>query len=139
MKKFYIVPNTETHYGRINADSKEQALEKFADSMDSDISSYFDAVRKEPVKHPQFAEPLEGKILTAFTAFLKSLPMTEIRSILKIWMWLYQHDISFQMKFTWNKNRSMLYNLRRIYEPRRINKRLNRFRHEDLMAYSFED
>lgn len=87
----------------------------------------------------RFAEPLEGKILIAFTAFLKSLPMTEIRSILKIWMWLYQHDISFQMKFTWNKNRSMLYNLRRIYEPRRINKRLNRFRCEDLMAYSFED
>lgn len=61
MKKFYIVPNTETHYGRINADSKEQALEKFADSMDSDISSYFDAVRKEPVKYPQIYHQPDGK------------------------------------------------------------------------------
>lgn len=61
MKKFYIVPNTETHYGRINADSKEQALEKFADSMDPDISAYFDVVRKEPVKYPQIYHQPDGK------------------------------------------------------------------------------
>ena len=61
MKKFYIVPNTETHYGRINADSKEQALEKFADSIDPDISAYFDAVRKEPVKYPQIYHQPDGK------------------------------------------------------------------------------
>lgn len=52
MKKFYIVPNTETHYGRINADSKEQALEKFADSMDSlkrqPIFSYLFRTRASP-------------------------------------------------------------------------------------------
>lgn len=52
MGKIYrIEPNTSTYHTEIEADSPEEALEKFADEMDSDMGAYFKAVEKpEPTE-----------------------------------------------------------------------------------------
>lgn len=45
-KVYRIKPNTKTYYEEIEADSPKEALEKFADQMDSDMGSYFEAEEK---------------------------------------------------------------------------------------------
>lgn len=43
---YRIKPNTTAYYEEIEAGSPEEALEKFADQMDSDMGAYFEAVEK---------------------------------------------------------------------------------------------
>lgn len=53
MKDFYIVPNLtnpNSYYDKVAADTKEDALIGFADSMDMDMSAYFKAVESVPIQ-----------------------------------------------------------------------------------------
>lgn len=44
MKDYYITPTTEGFYEKITANSAEEALQAFVDSMESDMHAYFKAV-----------------------------------------------------------------------------------------------
>ncbi len=85
-----------------------------------------------------FKDGLAGKMLTDFTAYINRLNMVEIRSVLKIFVWLYQHNAKFKLKFGWNKRLPLQYNIRNLFEPRRIRRLLLDCDHEDLMSYQLE-
>lgn len=85
-----------------------------------------------------FKTPLEGKSLRAFTGFIKTLPMNHVRTVMKIWVWLYQQDIKFRLVFSWNENLSVLHNLKSLRGPGKVNRKLKSFTHEELMACKLE-
>lgn len=86
----------------------------------------------------RFKLPLNGELLTEFTKFIQNLPIAEIRSILKIWVWLYQHDVKFKLVFSWNMNLPIKHNLKNITRPGRFHRRMKTFTHDDLMSYQCE-
>lgn len=83
----------------------------------------------------QFEEQLEGDVLKDFTNLLRSLPMHELRSILKIWVWLYQHEIAFKLVFSWNFHLPVWHNIVNRMKPGKFHRKMKSFAHEDLMAY----
>lgn len=83
-----------------------------------------------------FEQALEGTTLSKFIEYARSLDMTELRSIMRMWIWLYQHEIKFKMHFAWNESLSVRYNLKNFHNPGKLNKRLLACGHDDLMSYS---
>ena len=86
-----------------------------------------------------FIHPLKNESLTSFTKFIRNLPMNEVRSILKIWIWLYQHKIKFRLRFSWNENLSIKHNLKNFTKPGKLNRKIKSCGHDNLMNYQFEE
>lgn len=72
-KSFYIVPMKNNYIEKLIANSKEEALTKFAETMDTNMSAYFDAVEKEPVSYPHKYKYPEGKFELAMTIIMVNL------------------------------------------------------------------
>lgn len=85
-----------------------------------------------------FEEPLKGESLQDFTGYIRTLPMDKVRTVMKIWVWLYQKGIRFELKFSWNENLSIFHNLKSVFGPERVNHKLRSFSHEELMACKLE-
>lgn len=85
-----------------------------------------------------FEHPLKDELLRAFTGFIKTLPMREVRSVMKVWVWLYQQDIKFRLKYSWNENLPVLHNIKNLMEPGKVNQKLKSFSHEELMGCQLE-
>ena len=81
-----------------------------------------------------FDLPLTKDCMKQFTEYIQTLSMTELRSVMMIFVWLYQHDVKFELKFGYNPRLPFKYNIKNIFEPRRIRKRLLSHGHEDLMS-----
>lgn len=81
-----------------------------------------------------FRPSLAKEHMTDFTEYVQSLNMGELRSVMKIWIWLYQHDIKFKIRFGYNVSRSLKYNLKNLLWPARINWLLLQCEHDDLMS-----
>ena len=80
-----------------------------------------------------------GKDMTKqFTTYLQKLDMTELRSILKIYVWLYQHHVPFRLKFAWNWRCPFMHNLKSWFGSWQIVKLLRKCEHDKLMAYPLE-
>lgn len=82
----------------------------------------------------QFKTPLTGKCMTDFTGYIKQLSMTELKSVMKIWVWLYQHDVKFKLRFSYNTKLPFAYNIKHIGLPKKINKTLYAHGHDDIMS-----
>lgn len=79
-------------------------------------------------------EPLIGKNLTDFTGFLQKLDMTKLRSVMMLFVWFYQHEIKFRLRFGYNPRLSFRYNMKNLFEPERVRKKMLECGHEDLMS-----
>lgn len=51
-RPFYILPSTKGYHEKLDADSAEDALQQFSETMDTDMSAYFMATDKEPASYP---------------------------------------------------------------------------------------
>lgn len=90
------------------------------------------------VYHFIFKTPLTKDCMKQFTEYLQDLPMTETRSVMKIFVWLYQHEVSFKLKFSYNPRLPFKYNIKNIFEPGRVRRLLLSHGHDDLMSCSLE-
>ncbi len=86
-----------------------------------------------------FDPPLRDETLMSFTKFIRKLPMREVRSVIKIWVWLYQHKIKFRLRFSWNGNLPVIYNLKHCMDPGNIDRKIKECGHENLMKYQFKE
>lgn len=82
---------------------------------------------------------LDGEKAKAFSGYLKTLPMAELRSTMKIFIWMYQQGVDFRLVFRWNPRLSVRYNLGHLFEPRRVRKTLLANGHDDLMSCPLEE
>lgn len=85
-----------------------------------------------------FMTPLVGEILDDFVAYIKELDLSKVRSTMKIFVWLYQHGIYFRLKFGWNRNLPINYNLKNLFMPMKIRHTLFGYGHDELMACRLE-
>lgn len=86
----------------------------------------------------RMADSLRDDVLREFTDFLRLLDMRQLRSVMIIFMWLYQRDIKFTLKFRYNQNLPFWYNLKNIRKPRVIRKKMLACGHDDLMSERVE-
>lgn len=77
---------------------------------------------------------LKDETAGAFTEYIKRLPMTEMRSVMKIFVWLYQHGVDFKLVFRYNPRLPLKYNLERLSWPGKMRKLLLANGHDDLMS-----
>ena len=85
-----------------------------------------------------FQKPLTKKCMVDFAEYVSTLSMEQKSSIMQIWVWLYQHDIKFKLIFSWNPRCPIKYNLKNLLSPKRINKQLSAFNHDDIMPCPLE-
>lgn len=85
-----------------------------------------------------FNPPLTENCMKQFTEYMQSLCMTQVRSVMKMFVWLYQHNVKFKLKFGYNPRLPFKYNIKNIFEPRKISKLLLSHGHDDLMSCSLE-
>ena len=85
-----------------------------------------------------FKPPLVGSTMTDFTEYLQNLPMAETRSIMKIFIWLYQHEVKFKMKFSYSPRIPFKHNLENIGKPRKLRRLLLSYGHDELMSCPLE-
>lgn len=81
----------------------------------------------------KFDNPLEGELMTEFTGYIRTLEMTKLKAVMQIWVWLYQHEAQFQMRFGYDRNKSFIYNIMNLSKPRTIRKLLLSHGHDKLM------
>lgn len=81
-----------------------------------------------------FKEPLKEKNFTEFTGFLQKLDMTKLRSVMILFVWFYQHEIRFQLRFGYNPRLPFRYNMKNLFEPKRVCGKMLKCGHEDLMS-----
>lgn len=81
-----------------------------------------------------FKPPLEGECLAEFTQFMQKLNMKKLKSIMMIWVWLYQHNVTFKTKFRYNPNMPLRYNIKRFRDPGKLHKQFLSYGHDDIMA-----
>lgn len=72
-RTFYIVPNTKGYYEVICGASKEEALTKFAETMDTDVFAYFDAVEEKPISYPHGYKYPEGDFEVAIAIIMATM------------------------------------------------------------------
>lgn len=87
----------------------------------------------------KFKKPLEGDNMKEFTEFLQELDMSKLRSIMMIWIWLYQHGVEFHVVFGYNPRLPLRYNLSHITSPKKITKQLMANGHDDLMSCPLDE
>lgn len=83
--------------------------------------------------------PLTEENLEKFMVYIRKLDMTELRSTLKIFVWLYQHKVCFKLKFGWNRNLPVWYSLKNLFMPMKIRRTLLAYGHDDLMSCPVEE
>lgn len=86
-----------------------------------------------------FTPSLSKDMSEEFIAYMKTLSMTELRSVMKIWIWLYQHGVKFKLRFSYRRELPFIYNMRHILRPEKIDVSLKVCTHEALMAYTLDD
>ena len=78
--KYYIIP-VSSFEEEIEASSPEEAMEKFAWQMDSDMNNYFKAVTKEELEEIHYNEDAEAheRFVTAFmkNTFMEDFGITD--------------------------------------------------------------
>lgn len=72
----------------------------------------------------RFEPPLNEHDQYAFLEYMEALDLTLEASIIKMAIWLYQHDIPFHLVFRYNRACPFLYNLLKIRRPKQISKNL---------------
>lgn len=87
----------------------------------------------------RFTPALSDNMSQKFVEFAETLDMVQVRSVMMLFVWLYQHDIKFRLVFHWNKELPPGYNLKNILMPRKVRKTLYKCGHDDLMACPLED
>lgn len=83
--------------------------------------------------------PLTGSTLEDFINYIKTLDMTKLRSTMRIFVWLYQHEVYFRLRFGWNRRLSVKYNLKNLFMPMKVRRQLFACGHDDLMTCPLEE
>lgn len=86
----------------------------------------------------RFKNGLDDDTAKEFTRYLKRLKMDEVRSVMKIFVWLYQHKVDFRLVFRWNPRLPVEYNLKSLFNPKQVREQLLANGHDDLMSYPVE-
>lgn len=71
-----------------------------------------------------FDAPLSDRIRYGLFDYMEHLNIAEDRSIIKIAIWLHQHNVAFDIRFYYNTSLPVLYNLSRVKWPSRLKKSL---------------
>lgn len=87
----------------------------------------------------RFKKPLEGDTMKEFTEFVQELDMSKLRSIMMIWIWLYQHGAKFRIMFGYNPRLPIGYNLSHLTAPKKLGKQLMANGHDDIMACPLDE
>lgn len=122
-------------------DNKKTAAKRFLIKLDWKIcTGEIEAVTvfRIDVYKFMFTSPLVGETLNDFVAYLKRLDVTKIKSIMRIFIWLYQREIHFRLKFKWNRRLPITYNLKSLFMPMKIRRALLSCGHDELMACPLE-
>lgn len=86
----------------------------------------------------RFKDGLDDDVAKEFAVYLKRLNMEELRSTMKIFVWLYQHEVDFKLVFAWNPRLPARYNLKNLFTPKHVRDKLLAYGHDDLMACPIE-
>lgn len=87
------------------------------------------------VFEPELSEEMSMK----FTEFADRLDVSQVRSVMMMFVWLYQHNIKFRLVFAWNEDLSALYNVIHLFDPMRVRRLLYAGGHDDLMSCPLDD
>lgn len=87
------------------------------------------------VFEPELSEEMSMK----FTEFADRLDVSQVRSVMMMFVWLYQHDVKFRLVFAWNEDLSIVYNIRHLFDPVRVRRLLYAGGHDDLMSCPLDD
>ena len=79
-------------------------------------------------------EPIDRMQAMEFLTFVRKLDARQQRSIMLMFIWLYQHQIRFTLTFGYNLRLPIRYNLKNILKPGQIRRCLMANGHEELMS-----
>lgn len=79
-------------------------------------------------------EPMDRISAMEFLAFVRKLDARQQRSIMMMFVWFYQHGISFILTFGYNPKLPIWYNLKNIQKPGQVRRCLMVNGHEELMS-----
>lgn len=87
----------------------------------------------------RFKSGMDGDTVKGFMHYVKRLRMEELRTVMKIFVWLYQHGVDFKLSFGWNPQLPAEYNIKNLFAPMRVRKKLLACGHDDLMSCPVEE
>lgn len=68
----------------------------------------------------RFDPPLNQQIQYGFIEYMETLDIKTEKELVKIAIWLIQHDVEFSMGFRWNRNQPVRYNLKQRKRPKKL-------------------
>lgn len=83
----------------------------------------------------KYPNGLPDKIQYEFVDYTRTLDLANQQAIVKMAMWLIQHGIDFELKYQWNWDLPVRYNIGQRKKPAYLWKLIQGIDHDDLMAY----
>lgn len=81
---------------------------------------------------------LDAEIQDEMFQYMKTLDLSKQQAIVKIYIWLIQHEVAFKFRYSWNWSLPLIYNIGQIRKPAFLRKRLGRVDQAELMAYDLK-
>lgn len=82
----------------------------------------------------RFHDDMDRDAAEALISYMKAIRMDELRAVMKLWVWLVQHDVRFRLTSAWNGMAPVLHNLGGIFRVACARRRLKGYSHEEIMA-----
>jgi hypothetical protein len=82
----------------------------------------------------RFPDGMDRDAAEALISYMKAIRMDELRAVMKLWVWLVQHDVRFRLTSAWNGMAPVLHNLGGIFRAAYVRRRLGGYGHDGLMA-----
>lgn len=67
--------------------------------------------------------------------YMKTLDLAQQQAILKIYIWLMQHEVQFELRYSWNWDLPLAYNIRQIRKSAYLKSLIDSVDRNALMAY----
>lgn len=81
---------------------------------------------------------LEPEIQDELFQYMKTLDLSKQQAIVKIYIWLRQHNVTFKFRYSWNWDLPLVYNIMQIRKPAFLRRRLGKVDQAELMAYDLK-
>lgn len=86
----------------------------------------------------RFHDGMDRDAAEALISYMKTIRMDELRAVMKLWVWLVQHDVRFRLTSAWNGMAPVLHNLGGIFRVACARRRLKGYSHEEIMAVDLQ-
>lgn len=84
---------------------------------------------------PWYPDGLDRKAQYAFFDYMRTLDLRDMRAVTKLYIWLIQHDVKTDLKFQWNRDLPVKYNLSRRKYPKKIRDNVDSYGRDAILAY----